>query len=173
MAWDSDRIVRVVDEPPEAGLPQTACLVIAGFGQPPRPRFPDSDSRRRRGTPRSADRIDSRRWAPRPSPSPRHTPTSGSSASSASFRLAPSRRFAVSAGSWQVVEHRDVARGRHLGPFGRGGNRPVAQRRRLGLRQRSRLVGDEPIERIQREPGDDHNGRDKHDLEEQHHGSEV
>src|SRR5205085_12521725 len=39
-------------------------------------------------------------------------------------------------------------------------------------RPTSRLVGDEAVERVEREPRDDHDGRDEHDLEEQHHGSE-
>ena len=40
MAWDSDGIVGVVDEPPEAGFPQAGLVVLAGFGQPPGPRLP-------------------------------------------------------------------------------------------------------------------------------------
>ena len=34
---------------------------------------------------------------------------------------------------------------------------------------RSRFVGDQPIERVQREPGDEYDGRDEQDLEEQNH----
>ena len=62
------RVVRVVDEPPEAGLPQAGLLVLAGSLSAARTALPRSGSRRRRGTPRSAGRIDSRRGfrGPRP-----------------------------------------------------------------------------------------------------------
>ena len=80
-------------------------------------------------------------------------------------------------GQRQVVEGRDVAAGGHLGAFGGGGHGAVAGARGPdrsgGSSATSRFVGDEPVQRVQREPGDDHDGRDQHDLEEEHHGRRV
>ena len=52
--------------------------------------------------------------------------------------MAPSRRFAVSAGMRQIVEDRDVAGGGHLGAFGRCGHRTV---RGTGRTRRSCVLG--------------------------------
>ena len=47
---------------------------------------------------------------------------------------------------------------------------PVRPRPRLPRRRRSRLVGDQPVQGVQRKPGDDDDRGDQQDLEEQHHG---
>ena len=42
-----------------------------------------------------------------------------------------------------------------------------------GCRRTSRLVSDQPVDRIERKPGDHHGGDDQQDLEEEHHGRGV
>ena len=62
-------------------------------------------------------------------------------------------------GNRQIVERRDIAGRGHLGAFGGGGHSAVARvvgTGRSGVLRNSRLVSDEPVERVQRKPRDDH-----------------
>ena len=120
------RVGGVVDEPPEAGLPQAGRLVVAGLGQPPGPRLPVQVV---------AAVVGHHDLLAEP------VVAAGSAALALAAPHAHQRQqreqriVEVGAlaqvggvgGQRQVVEHRDVAGGRRLGPFGRGGDRPVAR----------------------------------------------
>ena len=126
MAWDSDGSFGSLTNRQKPGLPQAGFLVVAGFGQPPRPRFPDQVV---------AAVVGHHDLLTEP------IVALGSSALALAAPHADQRQqreqriVQVGAlaqvrgvgGDRQIGEHRDVARGRHLGPFGRGGNRPVAR----------------------------------------------
>ena len=126
MAWDSDGIGRVVDEPPEAGLAQAGLLVVAGLGQPPGPRLPDQVVAAVMG---HHDLL------------AEPVVAAGAAALALAAPHADERQQrkqrVVEVGAFaqirgvgghrQIGEHRDVARGRRLRPFGRGGHCPVAR----------------------------------------------
>ena len=157
----------VVDEPPESGLTQRRALVLAGLGQPPRSGLPvevvaavvgDHDL--------LAEPVVAVGAAALALAAPH--PDEGQQRQQGVVEVRALAQIRGVGGHRQIVEGRDVAGRGRFRAFGGGRDGAVAGAgsNRVRRRRESRLVGDQPVQRVQREPGDDHDRRDEQDLEE-------
>ena len=181
MACDSVGSCGSFDEAPVTGFPQVGSLIVARIGEPPGPGFPVQIVA---AVVRDHDLLPEPVVAVGPAALSFATPDAdqGQQRQQGVIQVGAFAQVGGVGGDGQIVEDRDVAGRGQLGAFGGCGHGTIRGTGRTGRlvtgvsaggHARSRLVGDQPIQRVQREPGDHHDRRDQDDLEEQNHGNEF